>query len=76
VAGGFKLRADTQCRQTSTPDRIGLCDRPAPEPHRRVALEVSDDSTLVEAALGHHPQRLAYSSEQGKQVGRVLLAGA
>jgi hypothetical protein len=39
-------------------------------------LKVGDNSTLVEDVLGHDSQCLAYPREHGKQVVRVLLAGA
>src|SRR5262249_20619873 len=59
---------DGQGRPRGPTGLVVVGNRPAPEAHGRVALEVADDPALVDDAAGHDPQRLADAVPEAGQV--------
>ena len=71
--GGFELAADGQRGAAGPQDVVLLGQRPAPEAHGGVALEIADHAALVEDLMRHHAQGLAHALQQAHQVVGVPL---
>src|SRR5438093_390238 len=57
-------------------DRVGLRNRPAPKAHRGVAVEIANNTALLQNMVRHDAERLTNAAKQSEQVASRAFAFA